>query len=189
MSRVLKVLAAAALVGAGCLTATPAQAVCFTFTDPAGDTEIVQAGVPDAEPDLDLVGAEYLTTTSAVGARVQVAALGTTPAKAPGDVFQMGFTLAGFYFDFYVERLAGTVVQGSSDPSGITVTGTVDTATNSVTILASRADLEAATGVSTNNAQLTDLNAGAYADYGTWLLYDEAFPAGSASYQVGSSCH
>jgi hypothetical protein len=168
-------------------TAVPAPAAgCFTFTDPAGDTEIATVGIADAEPDLDIVGAQYLTTPTSIGARVEVAALGLTPAKAPGDVFQVGFTHAGFYFDIYAERLAGTVVLGRSSPDGLTVTGTVDAATNSVTVTVPMAEIAAATGVPLANAILGDLNVGASADYGTWVLYDDA--SGTATYRVGSTC-
>lgn len=178
----------AALACALATVATPAQGTgCFTFTDATGDTEIGLVNVADSEPDLDIVGVEYLTTTTDIGARIEVATLGTTPAKAPGDVFQVGFTSDGFYFDIFAERIAGNVILGTSDPAGLTVTGTVDAATNSVTVTVAKADIQAQTGVAPT--RLEDLNAGTFADYGVQVPYDEAFPAGTTSYTVGSTCH
>ena len=186
----MRLLVAAAAVVAACAVTTPAHATgCFTFTDAVGDTAIDGLGIADAEPDLDIVGVEYVTTTDSVGARIEVAALGDRPAKAPGDVFQVGFTHAGTYVDIYAERVAGTVILGSSVPAGLTVTGTVDRATNSVTVTVLKSDIEALAGASLTGARLDDLNAGASADYGTWVLYDESWPAAGTTYSVGSICH
>jgi hypothetical protein len=184
MRRILPILAAALLAAPAGAHATG----CFTFTDAAGDTGLQQLGVADAEPGLDVVGVEYLTTATSIGARIEVAQLGATPLKAPGDVFQAGFTHAGFYWDIYAERLAGTVVRGSSSPSGLTVTATFDPATSSVTVLAPKSEIETATGDSLTNARLHDLNAGASAHYGSWVLYDDAYPDPGTTYAVGSTC-
>jgi hypothetical protein len=166
----------------------PAQSACLTFTDPAGDTVLGPTGIADAEPDLDIVGVQYLTTATSIGARIEVAALGTMPAKAPGDVFQAGFTHAGFYVDLFAERLAGTLVTPSSSPSGLTVSATFDPATSSVTLTVPKSEVEALTGDSLANATLSDLNAGTSAAYGVWLLYDDAYAAPSETYRVGDAC-
>jgi len=170
-------------------TAIPSHASgCFTFADDAGDTALALTGIADAEPDLDIVGVQYLTTATHVGARIEVAQLATMPAKAPGDVFQIGFTHAGTYVDLFAERLAGNVVRPSSQPAGLTVTATFDLATSSVTLTAPLAEVATLAGASTANATLSDLNAATSADYGTWLGYDEAYPAPGTTYRVGSSC-
>ncbi len=180
-------------IAIACLLALPAPAQaagCFDFTDAVGDTAIQPFGIEDDDPDLDVVGAEFVSTATTVGARVQVAQLGLTPAKAPSDVFQVGFSHAGFYLDIFAQRLPGNVVVGSSAPSGYTVTGTVDAANDSVTVSVLRSDVEAyAGGVSTTSARLDVLNVGTFANYGTWLLYDEAYAPNSVTYLVGSVCH
>ncbi len=181
----MRLLALAALL---CVLPAPAHATgCFTFTDPSGDTAIDGVGIADDEPDLDILGAQYLTTPTSIGARVEVRTLGLTPLKAPGDVFQVGFTHAGTYVDIFAKRIGGTVVLGSSTPSGLTVTGTVDAAANSVTVTVLKSDIEALTGATLTGATLQDLNAGTFADYGTWVLYDEAYRL-NGGYTVGNAC-
>lgn len=182
----MRLIVAAALACALGAPAPAHTAGCFTFTDPSGDTALGPLDVADNEPDLDIVGVEFLTTATHVGARIEVAQLGTTPLKAPGDVFQVGFTHAGSYIDLIAERIAGNVVRGSSVPAGVTVTAAFDPATSSVTVTAPIAEVAAYAGAPLANATLDDLNAGTSADYGVWVLYDEAFS--SATYRVGSAC-
>jgi subtilase family serine protease len=192
-------------------TPTLASPACTAFTDPSGDS--APPASTDSGASLDILAGGFSTNGSTLSASLLVRNLlggpGGTPGIAgDGNVWYITWTFKGTEYFLSAEEPGTTV--NTSDPtalpvdysygtvgklatggtqfnSGGSATGTLDTATNTITITAPLADL----GGPASGASLTATGALTYASVGTPAggLLESADGAGpGSSYTIGKSC-
>ncbi len=200
-------------IAAGVVLAGPSQAAakpCTAYADPAGDTATgslnTPAGatpaIPLADGHLDIAAFGLGATADSLIGFIKVAALGDAPETGIGDQFTFNFTLDGKVYEVFKSRLPGPLetiateafyregvrVDGTvSDATDVPVKATYDTASNTVVLAVTFADLDTVTKTKTAGKALTKLGARARADdLAQTMTYD--FAAADAASYKGTVC-
>lgn len=200
---------ATAIAASSAHAAVPIRSGCGLVTDPTGDTAADPAGtgapgtVPQMDAGLDISAIDVASDANWIGARVHVKQLPLQAATTGGEAFEVEMTVGGGTLILGVGRYGnmagltgdqkfayagfqkGTV--GARDISAYDVRMSVDAATSTMTVLASRQALKEI-GADISGYAL-NVNGFSGRDYGNMYTVGYDTASGSKPYKIGApSC-
>ncbi len=189
--RALVGVATGGVLAAGLLVpiAYAAEAVCPTFTDPAGDESA------PGEKDIDLVAVTYTVVEGRFQTILKLTALGEGPVLGTGDIFRTTFTVAGKAGSFGVDRTvrpsSAITPTGTLGGKPVTTTAVFSTKDSTVTLSAAVADLETAAGSALAGQAFSAMKASTSTVSGAAnvpTITDSAAAPAAATYAFGDVC-